>query len=83
MNRVYSLVLAAAVSMSFVLSAALPALADQGTVKPSKKQYALHADRWAIARVHQATRVAAIPPDVACGGFWCRRDFVLMLGIGF
>jgi hypothetical protein len=74
--------LAAAVSMPLVLSAVLPALADQGIVKPSKKHYALH-DRWAIARVHQVTRVAAIPPDLACGGFWCRRDFVLMLGIGF
>ncbi len=83
MNRICSLMLAAVVATSFILSAALPALADQGTMRPSKKQYALHADRWAIARIHQVTRVAAVPPDVACGGFWCRRDFVLMLGIGF
>lgn len=82
MNRVYSLMLAASVSMSLVLPAALPALANQGTVKPPTKQYALR-DRPATARARQVKRFAEMPPNVACGGFWCRGDFLLMLGIGF
>ncbi len=82
MCRVYSLMFEAVLLLSLLLTAAAPAVANQRIAKPSTKNAALLADRPAIARADRATRVAAIPSDVACGP-WCRHAFVLMLGIGF
>lgn len=80
--RVHSLLFAAALSILAPISAAVPALADKGAAQPLKKHYALHDDRWTMTHAHRA-RVAPIAGDLACGGLWCRREFVLMLGIGF
>lgn len=88
MRLFHALALAGAVSASVILSAAAPAVADQGMngpfAKPSTAQhYIVHASRRSIGRAYPATRVAAIPAAVVCDSYWCRRDFVLMLGIGF
>jgi hypothetical protein len=88
MNQFHSLVLAAAVSALVIVSTAVPAAADQGAERSVAGSYfgrhhALLAGRKTTARVQQPTRLAAIPAGVVCGGPWCGREFVLMLGIGF
>lgn len=88
MNRFQSLALAAAVLAPVMLPLATPAAAGQGleisATRPfTSRHHAVHVGRRATVRVHRPTRIAAIPANVACGGPWCRREFVLMLGIGF
>jgi hypothetical protein len=88
MKRFHSLALAAAVSASVVMFANAPAVADQGmqgiAAKPfMSRHHALHPHRWESVRTVPVTRVAAIPTAALCGGPWCGRDFVLLLGIGF
>ena len=85
MKQVYSLAFAAAVSASVMMLPTAPAVADQGIERmmarlPASQHYP---SRKAIARGYPATHVAAVPAGVACGGPWCGREFVLMLGIGF
>jgi hypothetical protein len=87
MKRFHSLALAAAVSASVVMFANAPAVADQGMQGTAAKPFtswhhALHPHRASV-RMVPVTRVAAIPTAAICGGPWCGRDFVLLLGIGF
>ncbi|MDN3279476.1 hypothetical protein QWJ07_34780 [Frankia sp. RB7] len=85
MKQFYSLAFAVAVSATVMMLPTAPAVADQGIERmmgrTSTSQH--YAARRAIMRAYPATHVAAIPAGAACGGPWCGREFVLMLGIGF
>ncbi|WP_152033492.1 hypothetical protein [Bradyrhizobium sp. DOA9] len=87
MKRFHSLMLAAAASAAVTMSAAAPAAADQGEGRIARAfvagHRALHAARPAIMRGRPPTQIASANTDTSCRGFWCRRDFVLILGIGF
>jgi len=95
MSRFQSLALAAAVLAPAMMSVAPPAAADQGIERSVMRPFVSrpfvsrpftsrhHAGRRAVMRAQPLTRVAAVPANVACGGPWCGREFVLMIGIGF
>jgi len=87
MNWFHTLMLAAAASAAVTMSAAVPAAADQGEGRIARSfvsgNRAWHVVRPAIVRVRPPTHVASVATDTPCRGFWCRRDFVLILGIGF
>lgn len=87
MKRFHSLMLAAAASAAVMTSAAAPAAADQVEGRIARPfvsgHRAMHAARPAIARVRPPTQIASVATEPACRGFWCSRDFVLILGIGF
>ena len=87
---------AAAVAAAGVLSIAPPASAagftsageaanaNAAVARPDVRQRTSQRIRLAASRDHRRDRyVRPIRNDMDCFGGWCRRQFVLMIGIGY
>jgi hypothetical protein len=73
--------LAAVISAAVLASAAPAAAAENATTDVSAK--AASATRHVPARIAMSRYVRPATGQLDCAGTWCRRHFVLMIGIGY
>jgi hypothetical protein len=73
--------LAAVISAAVLASAAPAAAAENATTDVSAK--AASATRHVPARIAMPRYVRPATGQLDCAGTWCRRHFVLMIGIGY
>jgi ABC-type uncharacterized transport system auxiliary subunit len=81
--------LAAAMAAAAMMSAATPAVATEiavtkaVSVKPVSQTIKHHTVRHTRLAASAHRRVSFTPGDTECPGGWCKRQFVLMVGIGY
>ena len=73
--------LAAVISAAVLASAAPATAAENATTDVSAK--AASATRQVPARIAMPRYVRPATGQLDCAGTWCRRHFVLMIGIGY
>jgi hypothetical protein len=75
--------LAAAVTVALLAWAAPAAAAEDAATDVSAKAAFATGRRYVPARIATPRYVRAAPGQFECGGSWCGRHFVLMVGIGY